>query len=671
MNENIASTYSRFSRKTGALVAVTVGAVLAACSASNDEKSAHPPAASPTVVTAAVPGAKDPKLEAWHEVILKTSPPKNGCFQSAYPSTTWIEVPCGPPPIGSVSSPRRHEPKVTAKRAGVPSVGAGGGGTRGGNPAPPPPPVGNRNDFFAQVSGTMSMAIGSFLAVTTGLTENDPTGAGADSYSVQLNSNRFTNAQTQDACAGSATPSQCVGWQQAMYSSIEGRAGLYFQYWLLNYGSNDCPSGWTAANGGCRLNSDDVFGVPTNDVQNGSYPVPIAALGGMQMAMTAGSNDVLAMTIEKMSYAAVFYSVLGLDQGTSWNSAEFGVFGDLGSDEADFSTGTTIEVQIATVSAAVPASSVLSCTTADTAATGSEGATAETNNLNLVPNCCLVIEGATPSIKFLQGDVTGQSCTLCGGEGQPCCEPNDTTWCASSSDVCTVDGCQPCGGTGQACCASATCTTAGDSCQLDVCGPTNALAPIPSLISVAAGDGVWVSNTVSTNLDASGYWASNPSVPPSLSYCVLTTPGLPIPPCNTMPLGSGLSWAVPSGTNLVQITADAAAVQGTYTFAVTGEIGGVSEPAAPNLTLVVGACKPMTCATADTACGSIDNGCGETVACPGCPAGKNCIGGGCYACPEEYCAPPKFWNPSSCVCEGCACGTITVQGKPVCNVCRP
>ena len=187
---------------------------------------------------------------------------------------------------------------------------------------------------------------------------------------------------------------------------------------------------------------------------------------------------------------------------------------------------------------------------------------------------------------------------------------------------------------------------------------------------------MWVSNTASTYLYATGYWTTTSSAPPSPGYCVTSVPhGVVAPSCtsspNTMP--SGLHWTNVSGSNppQVEITADSTAVQGTYTFSVNGTIGQAVVPASPGLTLVVTACQAISCAEADTACGSIDNGCGATVTCPGCPSGKSCIGGSCYSCPEEYCAPPKFWNPSICACESCPCGTIISGGKPLCNVCKP
>jgi hypothetical protein len=34
----------------------------------------------------------------WDEYMLKHPAPKKGCFKSAYPSTEWKEVPCGPAP---------------------------------------------------------------------------------------------------------------------------------------------------------------------------------------------------------------------------------------------------------------------------------------------------------------------------------------------------------------------------------------------------------------------------------------------------------------------------------------------------------------------------------------------------------------------------------------------
>jgi hypothetical protein len=289
--------------------------------------------------------------------------------------------------------------------------------------------TGNGVDFFAQVSGALSTATGSFPSVLGATAESDQ--AGANAYSVQLNSNGFSNATTAALCRQSSSPqSQCVGWQQAVYSSIVGQAGFYIQYWLLDFGSDDCPDGWTSRNGSCSMNTVSVRGVPT-DVLNGFTPVPVSDLGSMSMSMTAGSSDLITITSNATAWAAQFPSVLGLNSGNSWNLAEFGVYGDGSLDTAQFASNTSLAVNIAT-------QSVTPTTAAPTCATSTSVATGEQNNLSFpdFPYCCLATGGDSPSVTFQESNVPGQACTVCGGQGQSCCNANNGAWCASDSNIC-------------------------------------------------------------------------------------------------------------------------------------------------------------------------------------------------------------------------------------------
>jgi hypothetical protein len=616
---------TNFQQRAGALA---VGAVLAACSASNDGKHAGAPEVAPTPSAVSASTAKDPRVEEWHKAISKTRPPRTGCFHGSYPSTDWVEVPCVPAPDGPfrsprpAPSPRAQEPTAHAREHTTPLVGEDVGTDTIG---------GGGSDWFALLSGEgqITKATGSFPSVSSGISLSTP-------YSIQLNTNVFKMAYTNNLCYGNANVVSCEGAQQVVYSASTG--GLNFEYVFI--GPSKCPSGgWSSGPGNnCYLRSQSVSGVPF---------VGIEDLSSISMVFEPGANDYLAMTIEGKAYSAYLPSVLGV---SGWNSVQFGVYGDDNSHQAIFnSPNTSIVTHVDTVTTG----GTIGCSSSPGASgDGESGSTTESNNLTLVPNCCLV-EGN--GISFQESNNPAQACSVCGGQGQPCCSVGNPT-CASASDVCYQGTCTACGGNLEPCCAGGTCN-GGNTCQLGGCGQPNVLAGSPSSLSVQAGDGASGINKATTYLEASGYWTSlEPNVSPSLSISYLP---------------AGVSWAITNDINppTVQFTAGANTAPGTYTIPVTGTLGKFQATA--YLTLTVGPCEPVTCAASGWVCGSFDDGCGGTSSCGSCPSGESCTGGACYACAARSCPPPEFWNPTTCSCQGCPCGTIHVNGHYICNVCKP
>src|SRR5437868_10842297 len=57
--------------------------------------------------------------ENWRSAMVKTQPPKTGCFTVKFPSTTWTEVPCA---AGGPSHPQAIR---TGSRLGSQTVGNG------------------------------------------------------------------------------------------------------------------------------------------------------------------------------------------------------------------------------------------------------------------------------------------------------------------------------------------------------------------------------------------------------------------------------------------------------------------------------------------------------------------------------------------------------------------
>ena len=246
-------------------------------------------------------------------------------------------------------------------------------------------------------------------------------------------------------------------------------------------------------------------------------------------------------------------------------------------------------------------------------------------------------------------------CKACGGSGHVCCS-NST--CAFSPSICKSGNvCAACGGSGQPCCASGSCTSAGHICQSGVCGAPDTLAADPSSLSVMATDGQNGSNFASTNVVASGYWASN------------LNGGAPTLAFSGVPHGVTVQVANDINPPTVNFSAGIGATPGVYKITIKGTIGTTTKTAV--VTLTVGACQPLTCASAGWVCGSIDNGCGAHLLCGSCAAGLSCTGGSCFSCPSRTCPIPQFWNLETCRCESCPCGVLIADGHRLCAACRP
>jgi hypothetical protein len=605
-----------------------VGLLLAACSSSNGGGHASPSETSAAVVAPADKTVKDPRVEAWHDVILKTSPPKDGCFHASYPSTRWTEVECGTAPDVAVPSrgPRNAPPEVKNAWLRSPPEGANAEN------------VGDGTDWFVQTSGVLTFATGSF-----------PTVIGAtsvDDYSLQLNTNEFPIPATSSLCSG-IPAGECNGWQQAVYGIPQGNGttpnNAYIQYWLLGY-PKGCPSGWNSSNGSCFQNSGMISGVPS---------VGIGDLSSMQLEMEAESSDLLRIVIEGEAYMASFSSVLGLDSG-SWNLAEFGIFGDYNGNTAHVSSNSTIVAQILTG----PPTNNVACTSSACSGDGCTS-TAEQDNLNLVPQCCLsTFVDASPTIQFEESNVSGQSCSICGGQGQACCTPNGSTWCASSSNLCLGGVCEPCGGTDENCCAGNTCSGA-NTCQEGSCGLPSTLSASPADISAAAADGAGLSiNYASTQVTASGAWAG--TVVPTFTFT-----GMP----EGVTCAASNDVAPDDGPSTITCTTSPSTPLGTYAIDITATMSPYPSEST-TIYLTVTACQPMSCSETGFVCGPLDNGCGETLNCGTCSSGETCTGGSCFACAERTCPVPEYFNLETCECQACPCGTLHVDGHYLCEVCR-
>jgi hypothetical protein len=287
--------------------------------------------------------------------MMQTARPGKGCFTATYPEKTWKAVACGKAPN------RPYGPAVGIRPSTV------GGGT----------------DFSAQVTANTTQGEGSFDSVNGVMNEND--NGNANTFSLQLNTNRFTS----NACnTFHATDPGCQAWEQFIYSNSPS---LFIQYWLLPFAAagTACPAGWNAFNWptpqqvSCFINS--VMANNNVPVQN------ITALGTMKLDGFVG--DEATLTIGNTLYTAPGDNLFP-DLTNGWRFSEFNVFGDFNSSQAVFNNGSTITVRTA-MNSGMPATPP-TCS--------QQGFTGETNNLTLVSAPAMAPDVVLPSIIFTESN---------------------------------------------------------------------------------------------------------------------------------------------------------------------------------------------------------------------------------------------------------------------------
>jgi len=353
----------------------------------------RPPAAQPTST----------ELESWRKTIIHTKRPKTGCFKATYPEAEWTEVPCKTPP--HILMPPR--PK-----------GAGSSLTQ----------VGDGFDFVPYVStGNISEAEGQILSETgvtseyavacpsNGITYVCPTSptynsATVNNYSLQLNTNPLATDVTSksSACYGGA--SGCQEWEQFVYdtnaclgSSAAGSG--FIQYWLLGYGGTSCPSpqasaalcasdgvtetGWCPAVGDCVINAASCSSPGVQAAKSLDQVKLNAFIAGVQ-----STNDEMVITIGSTVYTTPGNNYFP-DLNTTWNSAEFNVFGNGGADQAVFNAGSTIEIRTSIDSGVTTGPDC-----------SDESFTGESNNLTLVNTASTPSISSLPSLVFTESNVT-------------------------------------------------------------------------------------------------------------------------------------------------------------------------------------------------------------------------------------------------------------------------
>jgi uncharacterized protein YjbI with pentapeptide repeats len=261
--------------------------------------------------------------------------------------------------------------------------------------------VGNGNDYVAQsTSGNLiGQAVG--LVGETGITSETDVctgpapfctsgGAGANAYSIQVNSNGGCGYSCGFPVVFNGNPT--TGWEQFVFSNEpSGFEGLWIEFWLYDYsnlylGGGSCsslpiPSGasgtWYGPDGSgdCYLNTNAT---PTPFV-------PASSLGGVSMggyancgsiSVCGSGNDMAQVCIPGSGcYYNVEPGFLNLYQ--QWKVAEINVVGFISGSRAEFNTGTSITIDDYIYDdTGTPIHSVTPC--------ANNGQTGETNNLNLL-----------------------------------------------------------------------------------------------------------------------------------------------------------------------------------------------------------------------------------------------------------------------------------------------
>jgi hypothetical protein len=258
-----------------------------------------------------------------------------GCFHASFPLLTWQPVQCATTPALPLAPSHNGAPET----------------------------VGNGHDYVGVVSGTISKATGTFTNVSTKISEKGQINASgpekANEFSLQLNTQFFSGSP---ACAKASNPSNCLAWQQFVYTTSPNI--VFMQYWLIDY-NNACPSGWFKDSNDCYTNSAEA-----SLAGKALTAKSLATLSLSGSAKAGGNDQVEVINGGKATLAAG--KDTKIDLAAHWNTTEWDLFGDGGGGEAFFGKNTTIEAvtTITATSSAAPSCSV-------------NGYTAETNNLSL------------------------------------------------------------------------------------------------------------------------------------------------------------------------------------------------------------------------------------------------------------------------------------------------
>ena len=595
----------------------------------------------PSSATASSSPSGSPAPEAltkpWQRALSKTPTANDGCFQATFPGTARQEVSCAKSP--SVLHPVPEGPRSRPRAVMAPPSNAS-------RPGLAPEIVGNTSGDGAPVVSGLHWAEGSFPREVGGTNETDNgsgvTNSGANSYSLQMNTNLFQTAMCNTA--------SCRGWEQFVYDSRQGAA--FIEFTLIGY-SGSCPSGFTAYPDGrpnCYQNSSGVS-VPAeaaSNLQNVSmtawtYQAPNTPYG------SGNAYDYLTMTVSGQAYTLSQPSALGLASG-GWTEAEFNVFGEDNGTQATFGGPASLEVQVLTESSATSRA-------APTCISGST--TGETNTMSLVGACC-PFGGDHPGIQFFESNVAGAAAPAC-----PTITlfSNNATFLNNQINAAagsTVTGTVTVAGglvdsSLNAGLAPNTCTVTGDATVVNHPGApvvTFDIAPFSAGESWAQTIQCDTSASVTETMNAtSDVFLASPAsislIPGGASTTVQWGYSQPMAQFCAVPTYALVSGTVPSGLSasldidgLLTLSAASTLPDATYTLQVTSNCTNTDGPYVGDLTVNVVSCIPKTC-NASSCQGTISNGCGGTLFCASsCASPDTCVAGTCTAPPPPPPPPP-------------------------------
>lgn len=310
----------------------------------------------------------DPELAAridWSKQMRGAPLPGEGCFHARYPALRWEKLSCAQEPL-------------RARLGGIDQ--RGGLAKRWG--------VTERSVAVAQ--GTISIATGLFPSVSINGEQSvggSTSGAidGWNEYSLQINTNPDA---TTAACKKHVG---CTVWQQFTYLTDglgKGKAAVTMQYWLLNFGSKNCPSHWHSTTVGSEL--DCVRNSKSIEAPN----IPPSALGASAVVLSAVATpggDAVTL-FDGLQLWTVGAKDTMLDISSVWNEAEFNIFGDAGDSQAQFDGDASVTVLLSyTDGTSMPPFCLLN-----------QSVTGETNNLIPLPLSCEVGTNQLPFMQFTE-----------------------------------------------------------------------------------------------------------------------------------------------------------------------------------------------------------------------------------------------------------------------------
>jgi hypothetical protein len=204
---------------------------------------------------------------------------------------------------------------------------------------------------------------------------------GPNDYTLLISTNNNLNTP---ACAGSSTPTYCVGWEQFAFLNLNRWA--FIQYWMLFYNAT-CPAGWNAGPTGSCWRNSRIVQVPRQALTELPY---------LSLSATAVLRglDTLVMTTRTQAYSTSGTDAVTLARG--WHGTEFNVVGTSCSTcdpAAYFNAGASLTVKVA----------VTDGNAQKPTCEADAGTAQETNNLVLGPCKSFIgTGGAPPYIQFTE-----------------------------------------------------------------------------------------------------------------------------------------------------------------------------------------------------------------------------------------------------------------------------